>query len=238
MRRLALGLASLLAVTAGAFCQASALPDPIELFQYSRAPGRAYGFPVLRFWGWSKDGKIAYSMERAIEGRGGVQIEYVIQDLVSDEVLWTYPDDSDTWDSYDETVDGSYAEYSFKHAAAVVGQSMDVYDIVAGPSEYRKLPVVSGGRGYEVAVKAEKEKRESVEDAIASYSVIITRDDKKSKAVMESSDVKALAVYACGYLASPYESRVAIVTAEERFVFEGTEMFYTISGCNLKVGFK
>jgi hypothetical protein len=46
-----------------------------------------------------------------------------------------------------------------------------------------------------------------------------------------------LSVYACGYFASPYESRVAIVSAEERLAFEGTEIFYSLSGCNLKVGF-
>ncbi len=66
----------------------------------------------------------------------------------------------------------------------------------------------------------------------------MTRDDKKVKTAKKSSDVKALAVYASGYFASPYEDRVAIVTAEERFVFEGTELFYSISGCSLKVGFK
>jgi hypothetical protein len=236
-KRLGLGL-GLLLLAAGAFCQTAPQPDTVELFQYLKAPSRAYGFPRFRFWGWSKDGKIAYSTERDIEGRGGVQIEYVVQDMVSDEVLWSYPDDSDTWDAYDESSDGSYSDYSYKLAAKSLQEAFGGYGIVVAPSDYLEFPINSGGRSYAVSVDVEKEKKARAEDAVASYSVQIARDDQKAKEVARSKDAKALAVYACGYFASPYESRVAIVTAEERFVFEGTEMFYRISGCNLKVGFQ
>jgi hypothetical protein len=237
VRRFACALGIMLLSAASAFCEGAVLPEPINLFQYSSAPSRAYGFPIFRLWGWSKDGKIAYSMERAIEGRGGVQIEYVVKDMVSDEVVWNYPDDSDTWDSYDESVDGSYADYSYKHAAKDVEAALRAYAIIPSGAEYKGFPIKASGRSYAVGVKVEKEKKPSLEDAIAAYSVQIARDDNRSKTVTKSSEVKALAVYACGYFASPYEARVAIVTAEERFVFEGTEMFYAISGCNLKVGF-
>jgi hypothetical protein len=237
VRGLACALGLIILAAGGAFCEGSALPGPIDLFQYASAPPAAYGFPTFRFWGWSKDGKIAYSMERAIEGRGGAQIEYIVQDLVSDEVIWNYPDDSDTWDSYDESVDGSYADYSYKHAAADLEAALKGYGIIPSAPDYKSFPIKASGRSYSVSVKVEKERKPSLQDAIASYSVQIARDDKKSKTVTKSSEVKALGVYACGYFASPYEARVAIVTAEERFVFEGTEMFYSISGCNLKVGF-
>lgn len=237
MRGLACALGLVLLSTAGAFCQGAALPEPMDLFQFSSAPSRAYGFPVFRLWGWSKDGKIAYSMERAIEGRGGAQIEYIVQDMVSDEVLWNYPDDSDSWDSYDESVDGSYAEYSYKHAADDLEAALEGYEIIRSTPEYRNFPIKASGRSYSVSVKVEKERKPSLEDAIASYSVQIARDDGKSKTVTKSSEVKAVAVYVCGFFASPYQARVAIITAEERFVFEGTEIFYAISGCNLKVGF-
>jgi hypothetical protein len=238
VKRLALALAALLAWSAGAVCQAAPLPEPVDLFQYSKAPSRAYGFPSFRFWGWSKDGKIAYSIESEVEGRGGSRFEYVVLDLVSDEVLWSYPDDSETWDAYDEAVDGSFAQYSYKHAAGILGEALEAYEIIVAPAAFSAFPIKSAGRTYEVSMKVEKERRASPEDAIASYSVAIARDDGKAKTVTASSEVKALAVYACGYLPSPFESRVAIAIAEERFVFEGTELFYSFAGCNLKVGFK
>jgi hypothetical protein len=226
VRRLSFGLVFLLATAAASFGQTAPLPEPIDLFQYSKAPSRAYGFPSFRIWGWSRDGKIAYSMEREVEGRGGVQIEFLVVDLVSDELLWDYPDDSNTWESYDEASDGSYMEYAHKLAADSLQEALDGYQIILAPSDFLKLPITSSGRSYDVSIKTEKEKKASIGDAIASYSVLISRDDKKAKVVTKSSEVKALAVYVCGYFASPYESRVAIVTAEERFVFEGTEIFY------------
>jgi hypothetical protein len=228
----------LLLLAGGAFClEASPLPEPIDLFEYLKRPEGAYGFPVFRLWGWSRDGKVAWSMEREVEGRGGVTIEYVVQDLVSDEVLWNYPDDSGAWDAYDPEADGSEAEYSYRHVAAGLREALDAFRIVQGPAKFERFPIKSAGRSYGVDIRIDQKQATDFGEGVAAYTVRITRDDRKAKEAKKATGAEALSVYACGYFASPYESRVAIVSAEERFVFEGTEMFYSLSGCNLKVGF-
>ena len=81
----------LLFSTAFAFTE---LPNKIDPFiycvpsginyGYTKPFGKIYGFPTVRVFGWSKDGKIAYSLQRNIEGRGGVITSYIIQDIVTD----------------------------------------------------------------------------------------------------------------------------------------------------------
>jgi hypothetical protein len=36
---------------------------------------------------------------------------------------------------------------------------------------------------------------------------------------------------------SPFEDRILVITAEKRFVFEGSELFYNFSGYHLETGF-
>jgi hypothetical protein len=39
--------------------------------EYTKPYGPIYGFPVLRLWGWSEDGKAALSVTHEVAGRGG-----------------------------------------------------------------------------------------------------------------------------------------------------------------------
>jgi hypothetical protein len=63
------------------------LPARIDLSQYL-VPGPnvkpVFGNPMARIWGWSTTGKVAYSIERHIDGRGGQIIDFVIFNLMTD----------------------------------------------------------------------------------------------------------------------------------------------------------
>ena len=48
----------------------------------SKVGSTCYTFPIFRIFGFSKDGKMAYSLEEEVDGRGGTIIQYIIQDLV------------------------------------------------------------------------------------------------------------------------------------------------------------
>ena len=92
------------------FLQAQELDFPVKtnLFQYSVSVSQRhlYGFPDTRIWGWSKNGKIAYSIETEIEGRGGQKIDFIIFDTVSDKRVFELKMDS--FDHNDVTDEALY----------------------------------------------------------------------------------------------------------------------------------
>ena len=80
------------------FIQAQELkfPQKINFFQYSASASQFQPYaPDARIWGWSNNGKMAYSIEREIEGRGGQQIDFVVFDLISDVIIFELKMDSE-----------------------------------------------------------------------------------------------------------------------------------------------
>ncbi len=198
--------------------------------------GLIYGFPVFRLWGWSPNGMIAYSIERGVEGRGGVLVEYVIQSLESDDRLWTATYDSLAWDD-PEPADGDFSALAFARIKDFWLGKLAYYGIVQSATEFREWPLYASGHVYAATIDLVREKEPDFRDAVASYAVLVSRDGRRGKVIRREPWPRALAVFVCGYFKSPYEDRIAVITAEERFVFEGTELFYEVSGCDLTKGF-
>jgi hypothetical protein len=82
------------------------------MFQYAeKTPQSAlYGFPDARIWGWSNNGKVAYSIERQIDGKGGQKIDFFIFDLIPDSIVFELLMDS--FDHNDVEGEALYAIFS------------------------------------------------------------------------------------------------------------------------------
>lgn len=232
---------ALLIFTISANSQDLSIPEPMDLFKYSVPEGTEYGFskpyksiygfPVVRIWGWSKNGKMAYSIEKSIEGKGGFLIEYIILDFSKNKNVWRMSDDSNDYAEYSE--EKPFSDFSYKNKKKKMMKAFGNYGIIMSKDSFNKLPIQLDNKTYDFSLNIKNEKKAEFYDTISEYSVI-AKNGNKTKTIKREKKVKALSIFLCGYFKSPYENKAVIVTAEEQFVFEGTELFYSFTGFDLK----
>lgn len=211
-------------------------PPKINLFQYSTSVSKLplYGFPNIRVWGWSNNGKIAYSIEEEIEGRGGQKIDFIIFDLISDNIIFKL--EMDSYDYNDVTDESLYNLFN-----VTILNTLKAHNIIRQKTYFLRFPFRKNNKEYNSQINNIKHKRDEFglfDNVVSKYSVLVTADDKK-KIIGNFNPVSPVTgfVYLCGYFLSPFENRVLVVIAEEHWGSEGTELTYRFSGCNLEVGF-
>lgn len=220
------------------------IPPVIDPFQYSVPGGTKYsysapyndiyGFPGMRIWGWSRSGKIAYSVERNIEGRGGTLIQFIIFDTVTDTTVYELNIDSNDY-TINQTP-GNLINMLYELEKTKIINAMDKNNIVQRQTDFLPLPIKSPKGEYNCFVNIEQEEFPEFYDRIKEYRVNVSFNGK-NKIIKNTTDVEAVSVYTCGYFLSPFENRAVVIIGEERWGFEGTELFYLLSGCNLDRGF-
>jgi hypothetical protein len=233
----------LLLTTASAFTE---LPHKIDPFiycvpsglnyGYTKPYGKIYGFPTIRIFGWSKDGKIAYSLQRNIEGRGGVITNYIIQDLVTDSILWKFDDDSFKWDVEIDNID-LITEKSFTSNQKLLEDNFNKYQIIQDNITYLNISDLQN-IGLTMMLNITDNGTDSIGFKNINYKITAKTKNNKTKIITNRSNITADNVYICGYCKSPFEERIAIIIAEEKYVFEGNELFYDFVGCLTDVGYK
>jgi len=211
-------------------------PQKINLFQYNKgSDSRLYGLPSARMWGWSSNGKAAYSIERAVDGRGGQIILFVILDTITDKAV--YELEIDSFNFADIENEGLYNILKIE-----ILNALKEHNITDERTQFQPFPFKRNNIEYNAHVADVEYKDDEYgffEKVVTKYKVSVTAD-KKKKVISDSVPERSLTsnVSVCGYFLSPYENRALIVTAEEAFVFEGTELFYQFAGCHLGSGFK
>lgn len=206
--------------------------------EYTKPYGAIYGFPVFRLWGWSEKGAAAYSIQRSVEGRGGVEIFYCVQDMVTDKILWSEVDDTFLWEEeVDETDTEKVALLSYERKQEEIERALEQYAIRPEKTACASFPLERDGKRYSPVLSVEQEKEPTFLDAVRSYTLSMKKEGGKTKKLTRVEDVQCLEVHVCGYFASPFDNKIAVVVAEEQFVFEGREIFYSLTGCDLEKGF-
>jgi hypothetical protein len=205
-------------------------------YGYTQPFGKIYGFPIVRIFGWSKDGKLCYSIQRNIEGRGGVITSYIIQDLITDSFLWRHDDDSFKWETEINDID-SIAETSYNNNQKIIESFCSNYKIILDESILSNVDTLQS-KGITIKLNITTNKKDSLGFNNVSYEIIAKRNDNKQKVIASRKNITADNVYICGYMNSPYENRIALIIAEEKYVFEGNELFYSIVGCLTDAGYK
>ena len=225
-----------LAFIAVAYLKAQELkiPLPIDFFQYSNSSGAIYEFPVTRIWGWSRTGKVAYSIEREVAGRGGQKIDFAVFDTVTDEVVLSFG-----IDTFDLDVNNAASEYAYNLLKNRIFDAIKEHNIIEGTSDFQPFPINKNNMVYNCSVTNFEYSADEFffNDNISSYTVVVIANGRTKIINTFKSDAMTRGIYICGYILSPFENRALIILAEENFVFEGTEIFYVFAGCHLGIGF-
>jgi hypothetical protein len=72
---------------------------------------------------------------------------------------------------------------------------------------------------------------------ISKYTVLVTANGERKTISTIEGQFGTVGIFICGYILTPFENRVLIILAEERFAIEGTDLFYIFLGCDLETGF-
>ena len=134
-----------------------------------------------------KDGKAALSVVHEVAGRGGFEIYYVIQDMVSDKVLWTLDDDTYNWENEGADVEGfdsdRIAALSYKRNRAAVDGALQQYAIQGETNPFLAFPMEWNEWTYTPDISIVEEKEPQFYDDIASYTVSLARSGGKTKKI-------------------------------------------------------
>jgi len=212
-------------------------PQKVNPFRYSSSVSQhtLYGFPDFRLWGWSNNGKVAYSIEKWIEGRGGQIIHFIIFDSVNGNMVFDLKMDS--YEQNDVTNESLYNIFK-----DTIFSAMKINNIIEQEISFNKFPISRNSIIYYSNIIDVKYKYGLMgffdNIVVSKYSVQITTNNKR-KIITTFIPINLLTrwVYVCGYFLSPFENRVLVITAEEHWGFEGTELTYRFSGCHLETGF-
>ena len=210
-------------------------PQKINPFQYSistsQYPPHA---PDVRIWGWSNNGKVAYSIEREIEGRGGQQIDFVIFDLIKDLVVIELKMDS-------EDHDGDTDEDLYNLYKSNILSALKANNIIDKKVDFLRFPITKNNTVYNGHIIDIEYKKGAIgfDNVVSRYKVSVTANNNK-KIINNFNPITSETgyIYVCGYFLSPFENRVLIIVAEESWGFEGTDLYYRFAGCHLGTGFK
>jgi hypothetical protein len=215
--------------------QQLALPEKIDFFRYSVPVSyHLYGFPDTRIWGWSNNGKVAYSIESEDIAKGGQTIEFVIIDIISDMVVFELK-----IDSFDHgEVEG---ETLYNLFGVSISNALQENGIVRQRTDFLRFPIIKNDTVYTCEIIDREYRRDNYnffDNNVSKYKVTVTANCRR-KIINEFIPVNEITrnIYVCGYILSPYENRALVVIAEEYWGFEGTELTFRFSGCHLGIGF-
>lgn len=179
-------------------------------------------YPDFYPLGWSKDGKLAYCIKQYFDGRGETLIRFIIQDTITDKIIYQLDD----WNC------GSISLFVANYGSDINSMIFD-NKIILNRSAFNSP---RDSAEFSFKIKATNFKEDEYGLKTLDYFVQAWKGNK-SKILMTKKEVPANSVFVCGSLKSPYEDRLAIIIAEVKYGFEGHDITYLISGCHTKVGF-
>jgi hypothetical protein len=204
----------------------------------------------IRIWGWSRDGKVAYSNYISFEG----DVFFVfILDMVNDKVLWRntldFFDDPHPYEENYHWFDGDfYLDFinSFKNKCVQNG-------IEFIQTEFKELPIRHNNQTVNIILEknetslshSEMDNLLIIGGKFEGYK-IIAENQGKQKIILEKDfnihksnyTIYADDIFVCGYFISPFENRALIVIGEFAHSWEGSDVTYSFAGCHLSVGFR
>ena len=104
------------------------------------------GESLLKIWGWSEDGKVAYSIASFGYARGGFTISYYILDTITDNVLCHLIFDSFDYDI--EALSYEKASYVYNENINNILTANNKYGIIENYSVFQKFPLEKDNYKY------------------------------------------------------------------------------------------
>ena len=189
---------------------------------------------VLYPVGFSPEGAFAYISEETRDGRGDSIATFVIQDLVSDELLWTLESPS----SEDYGGGAGYLERFLEENQVLIDDRLLELGVQVLPCRYGCFPYDEDGLSFDAHVESLDTGR-LMHDmfGIIRYSCVVTDGRGHAKKIVADKERAAAEAFPCGYFKSPFEDRLAVVLAEAVYGFEGCDILYSVAGCDMHRGF-
>ena len=197
--------------------------------------------PIIRIWGWSKNGNAALSTE-VLTQRPSRIINFNIQNLITDEVIFN--------------LDIEVNEEGYKARGIIDGKNktweLDISEMNVIPDLYEpvmpeilraiknngivehhtallKFPSVIGNSNYTAYTRV---KEENDSTGMVKFDIIVKRNEKEKIIKTASNFFREDQVI--GYYKSPFENRVLVLSGASMSSHSVTWRF---SGCHLNVGF-
>ena len=190
---------------------------------------------VLYLVGFSADGKIAFIRQEELDGKGGTDLYFVVQDLVSDELLWELqaPTDESYWLGKD------LMTLFLSDNQALIDGKLASYGISIVTCPYERFPYkAADGRTFEARIESVDTGKLMYDMfSIIRYSCAVTDGKGRTKKVIADKEIAASEAFVCGCLKNPFENRLALVIAEAVYGFEGCDMKDRFAGCDMQKGF-
>jgi len=219
------------------FSQELDFPPKINLFQHTVSQAYFHELPYARIWGWSDEGKVAYSVDRS--NLTGQIIDFIILDLVTNNNVF-------------ELRMAQYNHhYTIRDEALYIFYATDIlsalriHNIINERTDFLPFPLRANSIEYNIQIIVEYQKdqmdlgRDDV-DVVSRYMVAITANDRRK--IIANFDalsnvfISVFNVYVAGYFLSPFEGKVLVVVAERFWVHSMFELRYRFIGLNLNIG--
>jgi len=220
------------------FPQELIFPPKIELSQYTVPQVYFHDLPYARIWGWSREGKVAYSVTSITVA--GQTVDFVILDLVTNnnvfELIMTQHNHG--YAIRDEDLYNFYA--------IEILNALKIHNIINEQTDFLPFPFIIDSIKYNVQLVVEYQKDQrglwpDDIDVVMRYAVAVTANGRKRIVAnfdaLSNVFISVFSVYVAGYFLSPCESRVLVVVAERFWVHSMWELRYRFIGFNLDIGF-
>ncbi|MFM7672490.1 MAG: hypothetical protein ACKO6Q_07875 [Bacteroidota bacterium] len=176
--------------------------------------------------GWSRDGKFAFATEPSDEACGCYFFTIAVQDMISDKVLWSWSYSSDT-EGNDTDRSSMDLRKLWKQKQAEFTRQLNRYQI--NPISFEQvmsLPIREQGNLFTFSLKNQTIEQDGF-DRVA-LTKLYRKLNGGSDKVLFSNDYLSGDSYSgimsngiCGYLRSPYESRIALLYYDKSWGYEG-----------------
>jgi hypothetical protein len=191
--------------------------------------------------GWSVDSNIAYCIEYDMGGANGYACGIFVQSLITDKVLWNYKYGGEDAELL------SLSEV-WKSQYSIIKKQLGKYRIIECTSPIlNRFPLYLKGskQKYSIAISNEFLSEDSQvkygSGRLQKTTIFMVLNDESTKIIHQETfgERKPVNVYCRGYLASPFEDRMAVLIAVERCGWEITPhvIGYKIIGASLKPRF-
>ncbi|MDR0321665.1 MAG: hypothetical protein LBI28_09195 [Treponema sp.] len=213
----------------------------VDFFKYSEFNLPTYSH--IKIWGWSKDGKVAYSDYLSFEGEF---LSVYILDFINDKILWKntldlYRDPRLDEASYDRFNGDYYLDFINNYRKVCVQNGIEFVQ-----TELKKLPIRENNQTVNIILQKNESPLTALErDDLMIYGkydsyTVIAENQGNRKTIQEKNFTAVYPdiLFLCGYFMSPFENRALIVTGVFAHRWEGSDVTYTFAGCHLSNGFK
>lgn len=193
---------------------------------------------IIYVLGWSEDGKLASIENRGVDGRGGHDLYFIIQDMIEDEnvyykkIKWydndNYGENPELKKTFEECIRNNSKEFN---------SELKKHKIILNPVKVEYFPVTDK-KGIVIDFKIANSKEYIGEFSLPhmDYEIVAIKNNKY-KLLSKIENKKCDYVIPTAYIKSPYEDRIALIVANAEYVYEGREVFVNFYGCNLSSGF-